>query len=298
LNILVTGGNGFIGTNLILELIKNHNILCVDNCSSSSKKNIFNDNFKFIEADIVDFDFDIPRVDYIFHLACPASPVQYQKDPLKTLDTNYIGTKNVLEFAKKCNAKVLFTSTSEVYGDPLISPQGETYLGNVSTIGERACYDEGKRVAETLCYEYHKKYNLDIVIARLFNTYGPYMESYDGRVISSFINAFQNDSTLEVHGGTQTRSFCYVSDTVDALVRLMNIKGFEIFNVGNSEEITIDVLLETIKSFFNNEPNIKYVKNRPFDPMSRKPDIQKITKFTGFEPKVRLIDGLKKLLYK
>ena len=298
-NILVTGGNGFIGTNLILRLIKNHNIICLDNCSSSTRKNLFDsyNNFTFIEADIINFDFDkLPKVDFIFHLACPASPVQYQKDPIKILDTNYIGTKNVLEFALKHNVKVLFTSTSEIYGDPLVSPQVEEYLGNVSTIGPRACYDEGKRVSETLCYEYNKKYNLDITITRLFNTYGPYMEPGDGRVVSSFIKAFMDNKDIEIHGGTQTRSFCYIDDTVNALVGLMGLDNFNIFNVGNPHEITINQLIEVIQSNFKNTPNKQILLNRQNDPMKRKPDITKIKNTINWKPLVNINDGVIKAI--
>jgi len=305
-NILVTGGNGFIGTNLVQKLLKDENnfIIILDNLSSSTKKDIFKKyvNLIFIKGNInkkswwknvVSFLPENEIIHEIYHLACPASPLSYMKHPLKTLDTNYVGTSNVLKFALKYNSKVLFTSTSEIYGNPILTPQCETYFGNSNTIGPRSCYDEGKRIAETLCYEYHKL-GSKVVVARIFNTYGPYMEPNDGRVISTFITKTLSKEPIEIHGGEQTRSFCYIDDTVNALVGLMeNIpETFEVLNVGNPHEITLNELAEYIK---NELPELTktYIDYREDDPMQRKPDISKIQKYISWNPNIKLEDGIK-----
>lgn len=293
--ILITGGNGFIGSNLALKLEGNE-IVILDNLSSSKLNK--NNKTEFINGDVLDFDFHkLGKFDEIYHLACPASPVQYMKNPINTINVNITGTQRVLEYALKCNTKMVFTSTSEVYGNPEISPQPESYLGNVNTVGPRACYDGGKRVAETLCYEY-QKLGLDIRVTRLFNTYGPYMQPDDGRIISNWISKLLKNESIEIHGGNQTRSFCYVDDTVDALIKVMALpksKDLTLLNVGNPSELSLFELLEVFKTFFT---DIKYnlTDYREDDPMKRKPDITKLQKSTNFNPNTNLLDGLKKTI--
>lgn len=293
--ILITGGNGFIGSNLALKLEGNE-IVILDNLSSSKLNK--NNKTEFIKGDVLDFDFHkLGKFDEIYHLACPASPVQYMKNPINTINVNVIGTQRVLEYALKCNAKMIFTSTSEVYGNPEVSPQPENYLGNVNTVGPRACYDEGKRVAETLCYEY-KKLGLDIRVTRLFNTYGPYMQPDDGRIISNWVSKLLKNESIEIHGGNQTRSFCYVDDTVDALIKVMALpksKDLTLLNVGNPIEISLFELLEVVKTFFK---DIEYnlTDYREDDPMKRKPDITKLQGLTNFNPNTNLINGIKKTI--
>lgn len=297
--ILITGGSGFIGTNLCLFLLKNNNkIICLDNHYSSSKKNIKsllkNKNFKYIKHDVKK-NINL-KVDEIYNLACPASPIAYQNDPIYTLETNIYGTQNMLELALKNNAKFLQASTSEIYGDPKINPQPETYWGNVNTLGKRSCYDEGKRAAETMCYEYKKKYGLNIKIARIFNTYGPNMAIDDGRVISNFIVQSLLNKSITIYGkGAQTRSFCYVSDLINALNKFMTLekKISTPINLGNDYEISVLKVAKLIKTLCNSKSKIIY-KNLPEnDPNVRNPKLKLAKKLLKWEPTTSLDTGLK-----
>lgn len=297
--IMVTGGAGFLGTNLTLSLTQNSKnfINIIDNLSTSSAiniKNIKSNNINFIENDICSPINVDDSLDEIYHLACPASPVQYQKNPLATLFTSFLGTKNVLEFALKHNCRVLFTSTSEVYGDPSITPQNEIYNGNVNILGPRSCYDEGKRAAETLCFEYKNKYNLDIRIVRLFNTYGPYMAVNDGRLISNIIiQALRGDDLTIFGNGKQTRSFCYVDDLIVGLKKAMSSDIFSNpINLGNPNEIQIIEAVEKIKDLTNSKSEIVFKHEAIDDPQQRRPDISKAEKYLGWKPKTKLEDGL------
>lgn len=303
--ILVTGGAGFIGSNLCEYLLKSgHQVTCMDNFYSSSKKNVedmlTHPNFKLIEHNIIQpLDLD-EKFDEIYHLACPASPKQYQKDPIFTLDTNYLGTKNVLEFALKIKTKVLLTSTSEVYGDPLVHPQVETYWGNVNPNGIRSCYDEGKRIAETLMMDYHRKYDLPVRIARIFNTYGPRMEMDDGRVVSNFVIQALNNEPITIYGdGFQTRSFCYVDDMVMGLVSIMMMESNSFtgpVNVGNDSEITIFDLATKIIKLTKSYSEILH-KDLPYDdPKVRRPNLNVIKSYCNWTPIVDLSAGLQKTI--
>jgi len=304
--ILVTGGAGFIGSHLCGVLLdKGYTVICLDNLLTGSKKNIEhllgNPNFEFVDGDVtkaLGTKFD--DVNYIFHLASPASPIDYQNYPEETLLVNSMGTINVLELTKKTGAMALITSTSEIYGDPLEHPQRETYFGNVNTFGPRSCYDESKRFSETATYVYLHKYNLDARIIRIFNTYGPKMKKDDGRVVSNFINAALENKEIQIDGdGSQTRSFCYVADMVDGIYKAMFSEGTkgEIFNLGNPDEYTVKNLAEKITEMTNSKSNIKYTgKFRPDDPMRRQPDISKSKKVLGWEPKVKLAEGLEKTI--
>ena len=310
-NIIITGGAGFIGFNLVETLLqdKNNNVTVWDNFVSSSKENIENlmklrknPRFHLLLHDVEDSNKDLldltaGSVDQIYHLACPASPKFYQKDPVKTLNTCYIGTRNMLELAKTTGATLLFTSTSEVYGDPLEHPQSEEYRGNVNPIGTRACYDSGKRVAETLCFDYHRKFGVKIRVARIFNTYGPKMRMDDGRVVSNFIVQALKGSDLTIYGdGSQTRSFCYVSDTVRGLIALMNSTVIGPVNIGNPDEYTVLQLADKIKELveWKYGRKIAYIyKDLPKDdPTRRKPAIEKAKKELDWEPTITLNLGL------
>jgi len=301
MRILITGGTGFIGSNLCKKLIrKEHEIICMDNNSTGRLENIkdiINDtNLTYIEHDIENEIKIEGNIDQIYHLACPASPPAYQKYPLKTLNTNYIGTKNVLELAYEKNARVLFTSTSEVYGDPNESPQKETYWGNVNTIGIRSCYDEGKRVAETLMIEYNRCKKVDIRIARIFNTYGPNMDKKDGRVVSNIINQMLENKDITIYGeGKQTRSFCYVEDTMKGLCKLMNTENvIGPINIGNDNEMTIIELCDTLYKLIPNTKSNKIYKELPSDdPKKRKPDLTRARELLKWEPQINLEIGLK-----
>ncbi len=299
MKILVTGGAGFIGSHLCKYLISigNH-VTCIDNFYTGSKKNLLaiakNPNFKFIEADItkkINF-----KVDQIFNLACPASPVHYQKDPLNTIKTNTLGMINILENAYKNNSTVLQASTSEVYGDPLISPQEESYWGNVNPIGIRSCYDEGKRIAETMCTDFSKQMKINIKIARIFNTYGSNMQKDDGRVISNFFVQAMQNKDLTVYGdGNQTRSFCFIEDMLDGLVRLMNEKEYNInpVNLGNPEEFKVSDVAKIIIRLTKSKSKITYQNLPSDDPKIRKPDISLAKKRLDWYPKIQLLDGLR-----
>tara|TARA_Y100000816_G_C26107768_1_gene589356 strand:+ start:1187 stop:2122 length:936 start_codon:yes stop_codon:yes gene_type:complete len=297
--ILITGGAGFIGSNLIELLIKNDNfhIICLDNFFTGKMENIEKfinkNNFTLINQDIID-PINIDRdINEIYHLACPASPPKYQIDPVYTLKINFIGTMNLLELALKKKAKILFTSTSEIYGEPLVSPQNENYRGNVNTIGIRSCYDEGKRISETLMMDYHKKYNIEIRIARIFNTYGPNMDKYDGRVVTNFIRQMLNKEDITVYGnGNQTRCFCYVDDTVDGLIKLMNSNYNLPINIGNENEITVSTLIHKLLRIIKSKSKITYHPLPSDDPTNRKPDITLAKKILNWEPSTTLENGL------
>lgn len=302
MNILITGGAGFIGSHLAKHFVKNNDsVFIVDNLLTGNKKNIEGLNITFYEKDVCDFDFSqLPKMDIIFHLASPASPIQYKKHPIETLMANSVGTKQVLDFVgSNTDTKIVIASTSEVYGDPLEHPQKETYYGNVNSFGERSCYDEAKRFAEALAKSYIDTKNQNIRIIRIFNTYGPNMEVNDGRVISNFITQCIQNKPITINGdGSQTRSFCYVSDLVAGLVAIGAQDGLqsEIINVGNPNEKTILELANTIKSMVQSESEITFQKNEVDDPKKRKPDITKANNMLNWEPKVTLEEGLTKTI--
>lgn len=301
--ILITGGAGFLGSNLCEKLLQDdkNQVICLDNLFSGNINNIkkFENktNFEFIEHDIIN-PIDI-KVDEIYNLACPASPVFYKKEPLQTIKTSIYGIFNLLELSKRYNAKLLHTSTSEVYGDPMIHPQSEDYWGNVNPIGERACYDEGKRLSETVLIECAKKYSTPTKIARIFNTYGKNMQINDGRVISNFIVQALKNIDLTVYGtGDQTRSFCYVDDTIDGLIRLMNTPDAFIYpvNIGNNQEYkVIDVAKNIIKKT-NSLSKIVYKDLPSDDPKVRQPDIKLAGNTLSWRPKITLDEGLDKTI--
>ncbi|MGJ3245766.1 MAG: UDP-glucuronic acid decarboxylase family protein [Elainellaceae cyanobacterium] len=297
MRILVTGGAGFIGSHLIDRLMgEGHEIICLDNFYTGDRRNILqwfnNPYFELIRHDITE-----PirlEVDQIYHLACPASPVHYQYNPVKTIKTNVTGTLNMLGLAKRVKARFLLASTSEVYGDPEVHPQSEDYRGNVNTIGIRSCYDEGKRVAETLAFDYHRQNDVDIRVARIFNTYGPRMLENDGRVVSNFVVQALKGKPLTVYGdGSQTRSFCYVSDLVEGLIGLMNGTHVGPVNLGNPSEYTILELAKAVQTMVNPDVDIKYEPLPQDDPRRRKPDITRAQTWLGWEPTVSLQDGLR-----
>lgn len=302
--ILVTGGAGFLGSNLCKFLLKDPNnyIFCVDNLITGSEKNLEeikkHKNFNFTNYDIstgnVVRDLAFMQIHEIYHLACIASPPKYKKYSLETLTTSFQGTKNMLELAKIYKSKFLFTSTSEIYGDPLVNPQNEEYFGNVNTVGERSCYDEGKRVAETLIYEYNRIHNVDTKLVRLFNTYGPFMDINDGRVITNFIKQINLGEPLIIQGdGYQTRSFCYVDDTIEALYKMMNSSEKGPINIGNPNyEFTLNDLVKKLEIICNKKLEVKYVEATENDPKQRKPDIQKAKVLLDWEPKISFEDGL------
>jgi UDP-glucuronate decarboxylase len=301
--ILVTGGAGFVGSHLCERLLKEgHKVICLDNLFTGNKKNIqlflANKNFKFIKHDIIEPFFIKEKIDQIYNLACPASPIGYQFNPIRTVKANTIGIINMLGLAKLHKARILQASTSEVYGDPLEHPQKESYRGNVNPIGPRACYDEGKRVAETLFFDYHRKYDLEIRIVRIFNTYGPNMAENDGRVISNFITQALKNKNITVYGnGSQTRSFCYVSDLVDGLIKLMNKENFiGPVNLGNPTESTVKEIAKKIITLTGSKSKLAYKSLPKDDPKKRRPNIALVKKKLSWQPKVKLNDGLKKTI--
>lgn len=306
-NILVCGGCGFIGSNLINELVKNENnyIICVDNLLSGNIKNINhlinNNRFKFINHDIIyplDFINDY-KIDEIYNFACVASPIKYQEDMEHTVKTSVLGIINLLDIANKHNCKILQASTSEVYGDSLVSPQSEDYFGNVNINGIRSCYDEGKRCAETIMYSYYKKYNTKIKIIRIFNTYGVNMDKNDGRVISNFINQALNNEDITIYGnGNQTRSFQYIDDLIDGVIKVMNTSDDINYplNIGNDEEYKIIDLANIIIDLTKSKSKIVF-KDLPMDdPKKRKPNINKIKSIIDWYPKISLNEGLNKTI--
>ena len=299
---LITGGAGFIGSNLCEKLLNDgHKIICLDNLITGNIKNVehllYNPKFKFINHDII-VPLDINEdIDEIYNFACPASPPKYQNDPINTLKVNFIGVLNLLEFARLKQAKFLQSSTSEVYGEPEITPQHENYRGNVNTIGIRSCYDEGKRVAETLVMEYHNRYNVDTRIVRIFNTYGPRMDKKDGRVVSNFINQALNNEDITLYGnGEQTRSFCYIDDQIDGLIKLMDTHYIYPINIGNPCEINVKELAYIILQLTQSESKIIYTDLPLDDPTNRNPDITKAKNILNWEPSYDLEKGLMKTI--
>jgi nucleoside-diphosphate-sugar epimerase len=255
------------------------------------------ENFTLIEHDIIEPIFIEQDIDEIYHLACPASPPKYQEDPIYTCKINFIGTMNLLGLAKEKNAKILLSSTSEVYGEPKISPQPEIYRGNVNTIGIRSCYDEGKRVAETLMMDYHKVHNIDTKIARIFNTYGPFMDKDDGRVVTNFVKQMLTNQDITIYGdGSQTRSFCYIDDQINGLVKLMQSDCHDPINIGNPNEISIRELIRVLQTKIDTSSQITYRSLPEDDPTNRKPDITKAKELLKWHPEVELEEGIKKTI--
>jgi UDP-glucuronate decarboxylase len=300
MRILVTGGAGFIGSHLIDRLMESGNeVICLDNFYTGQKDNLLrwlsSPKFELIRHDVTE-----PirlEVDQIYHLACPASPVHYQSNPVKTIKTNVMGTMNMLGLAKRVKARFLISSTSEVYGDPEIHPQREDYRGNVNPIGPRSCYDEGKRVAETLAFDYHRQNNVDIRVARIFNTYGPRMLENDGRVVSNFVVQALREKPITVYGdGSQTRSFCYVSDLVEGLIRLMNGDYIGPVNLGNPEEYTVLELAQKIQGMIGSDAEIQFKSLPQDDPRRRQPDISCAKQHLGWQPTIPLTDGLERTI--
>ena len=302
--ILVTGGAGFLGSHLCERLLaQGHDVICLDNFFTSQKSNVLhllsNPNFELIRHDVT-----VPiflEVDEIFNLACPAAPGHYQFNPIKTMKTSVMGAINVLGMAKRCRARILQASTSEIYGDPEIHPQPETYRGCVNTLGPRACYDEGKRAAETLFMDYHRHNGVDVRLVRIFNTYGPRMHPYDGRVISNFIRQALTGEDITIFGdGSQTRSFCYRDDLVEGMIRMMDHEEPEGFtgpvNLGNPHEFTIKQLAELVLEMIDTKSKIVYRPLPMDDPTQRKPDITLAKKYLNWEPTIQLREGLQKTI--
>ena len=299
--ILVTGGAGFLGSHLCEKLMsEGHDVICLDNYFTGSKSNIEHlmdhKNFELIRHDIT-FPIFL-EVNQIYNLACPASPIHYQYNAVKTIKTNVLGAIHVLGLAKRVKARVLQASTSEVYGDPTVHPQKEDYRGNVNCIGIRSCYDEGKRVAETLFFDYHRMNKIDIRVVRIFNTYGPRMHPNDGRVVSNFIMQALKNNDITIYGsGEQTRSFCYVDDMIDGLIRLMNKENFiGPVNIGNPDEFTIKQLAEMTLKLTGSKSKIVYRELPEDDPQQRQPDISLAKSELGWKPTVKLEEGLKKTI--
>lgn len=300
--VLVAGGAGFIGSHLCKKLLMDNNkVICLDNLFTGAKDNITgliqNPKFEFISHDVTNPI--ILEVDEIYNLACPASPIHYQINPIKTLETNVIGTRNLLELAKAMGAKFFQASTSEVYGDPLVHPQAEEYWGNVNPNGIRSCYDEGKRCAETLCFDYHRQHNIEIKVARIFNTYGPNMNPNDGRVISNFVTQAMGDKDITVYGrGQQTRSFCYVEDMVEGIIRIMGTSKEVIgpINLGNPNEFDMITIAERIIKKIGSKSKVVFLQLPQDDPKKRRPDITKARTILGWEPKIMLDEGLERTI--
>jgi UDP-glucuronate decarboxylase len=300
--VLVTGGAGFIGSHLCERLLnRGDQVLCVDNFYSSTRENVAHllphPNFELMRHDIT-FPLFV-EVDQIYHLACPASPIHYQRDPVQTTKTAVHGSINMLGLAKRTKARVLLTSTSEVYGDPAVHPQNEDYWGNVNPIGPRACYDEGKRAAETLFFDYWRQHKLEIKVVRLFNTYGPRMHPQDGRVVSNFVMSALTGSPITIYGdGSQTRSFCYVDDLIDGLIAMME-SDVEItgpINLGNPGEFTVKELAEKIIEKIPTTSNLESLPLPQDDPVRRQPDITRAKTQLGWEPSIQLDQGLEKTI--
>jgi UDP-glucuronate decarboxylase len=307
MRVLVTGGAGFIGSHLCERLLADaHEVLCLDNFFTGRRENVAHllgeSRFELVRHDVIEPV--LLEVDQIYNLACPASPVHYQYNPVKTVKTNVMGMINMLGLAKRVRARILQASTSEVYGDPQVHPQTEDYWGHVNPIGIRSCYDEGKRIAETLMMDYHRQNKVDVRIARIFNTYGPRMLENDGRVVSNLIVQVLQGEELTLYGtGDQTRAFCYVDDLVEALVRLMNVEpsdgGEDVHlpvNLGNPGEFTIKQLAELIAELCGSEVKIKYCPLPQDDPRQRRPDISRAERLLGWLPRVQLREGLEKTI--
>ncbi|WP_136513559.1 UDP-glucuronic acid decarboxylase family protein [Geomonas edaphica] len=301
MRVLVTGGAGFIGSHLCERLLKEgHEVICLDNFFTGSKRNIVHlldhNDFELVRHDVTEPI--LLEVDRIYNLACPASPIHYQYNPVKTIKTSVMGAINMLGIAKRVRARILQASTSEVYGDPQVHPQTEAYWGNVNTLGIRSCYDEGKRVAETLMMDYHRQNHVDIRIIRIFNTYGPKMAENDGRVVSNFILQALRGEDITVYGeGAQTRSFCYVSDLVEGMIRMMETPGFTgPVNLGNPAETTILEFAKKIITLTGSSSRIVYRPLPADDPKQRQPDITLAKQMLGWEPRVCVDDGLKQTI--
>ena len=307
MRILVTGGAGFVGSHLCERLLgEGHELICLDNFFTGRRENIThlfdNNRFELVRHDVIEPI--LLEVDQIYNLACPASPVHYQYNPVKTVKTNVMGTINMLGLAKRVHARILQASTSEVYGDPEVHPQKESYWGSVNPIGVRSCYDEGKRVAETLMMDYHRQNGVDIRIARIFNTYGPRMLEHDGRVVSNFIVQALRGEKLTLYGtGEQTRSFCYVDDLIEGLIRLMNVEhateGISVndpINLGNPVEFTMRQLAEEVAGLCGREIHIRYCPLPQDDPRQRQPDITRAQNLLGWSPSISLREGLIKTI--
>lgn len=301
--IVVTGGAGFLGSNLCDELVKDNKVICVDNFFTGNKANIKhlldNPNFKCIDHDIIEpLFFDDEKIDQIYNLACPASPPHYQFNAIRTIKANVIGTTNMLGLAKKHNARILQASTSEVYGDPIEHPQKESYKGNVNPIGIRACYDEGKRCAETLMFDYHRQNKVDIRVIRIFNTYGPRMDPKDGRVVSNFITQAIKGEDITIYGdGKQSRSFCYVSELIDGIIKMMDQEDSTgPINLGNPMEFTMIELAEKVIELTNAGSKLVFKDLPKDDPVQRQPDITLAKEKLGWQPKIELEEGLKKTI--
>lgn len=298
--ILVTGGAGLLGSHLCERLLAAGNdVVCLDNFSTGRRENISalleHRGFELLRHDVCDRT--TLEVDEVFHLACPASPVHYQKNPVRTIKTCVQGTLNMLDMAREIHARVLIASTSEVYGDPRVHPQDETYWGNVNPVGPRACYDEGKRCAEALAVSYARQYGVEVRIARIFNTYGPRMRENDGRVVSNFITQCLRNQAVTVFGdGQQTRSFCYVDDLIEGLIRLMASGATTAVNLGNPDEVTILELAELTKSLIDSRSAVIFEKVPIDDPVRRKPDIGKAKELLQWKPVVPLREGLKRTI--
>lgn len=300
--ILVTGGAGFLGSHLCDRLVaEEHDVICVDNFFTSQKTNVSHllskPNFELVRHDIVRALW--LEVDEIYNLACPAAPGHYQYNPIKTMKTSVMGAINLLGMAKRCRAKILQASTSEVYGDPEVHPQSESYRGSVNTLGPRACYDEGKRAAETLFMDYHRMHRTNIRIVRIFNTYGPRMHPFDGRVVSNFIRQALAGEDITIYGdGSQTRSFCYCDDLIDGIIRMMNAPDTVIgpINLGNPGEFTILELAEQVIELTGSKSKLVYKPALPDDPAKRRPDITLAKENLGWEPKIKLREGLTKTI--
>jgi UDP-glucuronate decarboxylase len=300
MKILLTGAAGFLGSHLSSSLVSaGHHVVGIDDLSTGSQANISpllgNPNFEFLEHDVRN-PIDI-KVDAILNFACPASPVHYQADPVKTIETNFLGIINLLHLAKETGARIIQASTSEVYGDPVITPQPETYWGNVNPIGIRSCYDEGKRAAETLCFDYLRQFNVDSRVIRIFNTYGPNMAVGDGRVVSNFIVQALRGEPLTIYGnGTQTRSFCYVEDLVSGIIKVLNLNSNPStpINLGNPNEFTMLELANLVIEITGSKSVLQNFELPGDDPKQRKPDISKAEVILGWEPKIQLAEGIRR----
>jgi len=295
---LVTGGAGFLGSHLCERLLQDkHEVICLDNFFTGKKENIAH-LLNHPRFELIRYDVTCPinvEVDQIYNLACPASPIHYQYDPVQTMKTSILGAINMLELAKRTKARIFQASTSEVYGDPEIHPQHEAYWGNVNPIGYRSCYDEGKRCAETLIFDYHRQYQIEIKVARIFNTYGPRMQPNDGRVVSNFIMQALRGEPITIYGeGAQTRSFCYVDDLIEGIVRVMNspVEFTGPINIGNPSEFTVIELAEKIKQITGSDSILIFKPLPHDDPKQRKPDIDLARKTLSWEPQVQLNEGL------
>lgn len=302
-NVIITGGTGFLGSHLCEYVLnKGNRVICIDNNFTGRIENVKslmdNENFQFVKHDIKEPYFTNEKIDQIYNLACPASPKDYQFNAISTIKTNVLGTLNMLGLAKKHKARILQASTSEIYGNPSMHPQKEEYWGNVNPIGIRSCYDEGKRAAECMCFDYHRQHKVDIRVVRIFNTYGPKMMANDGRVVSNFIIQALNEKDITIYGdGSQSRSFCYVSDLIEAMYKMMECENFNgPVNIGNPDEFTILELANKVIEFTGSKSKIIHEELPKDDPEKRRPDITKAKEKLNWEPKIMLDEGLKKTI--